>query len=78
MRPPYLLTGTPRPQVDLEETTRLGYESTLEIPITNGVNVISANLIRLGSTTHQNDMDQRFIPLSDDGGVHRVVITLGR
>jgi hypothetical protein len=60
--PPYLFRG-PRPALRLP-TTSLQYGQSLTIEIPTGAKKIKrAALIRHGSTTHTNNMDQRFVGL---------------
>lgn len=62
--PPYLFQG-PRPTImDLPESITVGvpFEVTLGSPASTQVDHV--NLVRLGSVTHQFDMDQRFVPLN--------------
>lgn len=66
--PPYLLTGDPRPIITgvIDEPV-LHYGGTAVVGIDPGAVAVESlgrvTLVRLGSVTHQNNMDQRFVDL---------------
>jgi hypothetical protein len=60
--PPYLFNGT-RPVITSAPAT-IGYMGTFFVGQTDGTPIGSVALIRLGSTTHAFDQNQRFVPLS--------------
>lgn len=62
-RPPYLNGDPTRPIINLAPAT-LVYDSTFEISYSSEAEIDSAALIRLSSTTHNNNMDQRYVSLS--------------
>jgi PKD repeat protein len=60
--PPYLFNG-PRPAIT-SAPTQIAYGSTFSITTPDAATVTKVSLIRLGSTTHAFDMNQRFQWLS--------------
>jgi hypothetical protein len=74
--PPYLFRG-PRPALLLPATS-LTYGRSLDIEIPTGARGIKKMaLIRHGSTTHTNDMDQRYVGLKITGTTDtHVTVTL--
>ncbi|MGI0011146.1 MAG: galactose oxidase-like domain-containing protein [Nitrosopumilaceae archaeon] len=62
-RPPYLDGNPIRPIINSAPAT-IGYDSTFEISISSEEEIDSVVLIRLSSTTHNNNMDQRYVGLS--------------
>jgi hypothetical protein len=74
--PPYLFRG-PRPALRLPATS-LTYGQPLEIEIPTGARRINkCVLIRHGSTTHTNNMDQRYVGLKITGTTDtHVTVTL--
>jgi hypothetical protein len=70
--PPYLFKG-PRPTVnDAPSTLHYGQSFTVDTP--DAARIRSVSLVRMGSVTHNFDMDQRFIPLSMTAGPGSVTI----
>jgi chitodextrinase len=65
--PPYLFKG-PRPTITSAPTT-LVYNSSFFIGTPDAANIVSVALIRNGSDTHANNMDQRFVPLTFTQGI---------
>jgi galactose oxidase len=66
--PPYLLTGEPRPVITgFADEAVLHYGGTAVVGIDPDSvpvqNLARMTLVRLGSATHQNNMDQRFVDL---------------
>jgi hypothetical protein len=64
--PPYLFNG-PRPTIT-SRPSRLAYGSTYRIGTPDAASISRVTLIRLGSTTHAFDMNQRFqrLPFTSD------------
>lgn len=72
--PPYLFWG-PRPAVPEDgiegiPKPTLDYGAEFQVAVENegAVGVTSVNLVRLSATTHNNNMDSRFVPLNLAGG----------
>jgi hypothetical protein len=60
--PPYLFKGA-RPVIT-SAPAQAGYGSTITIQTPDAARIASVALIKLGSVTHNFNMDQRFVPLS--------------
>lgn len=60
--PPYLFKG-PRPTL-AGAPASVGYASTMTLQTPDAANIVSVALTDLGSNTHRQDMDQRYVPLS--------------
>jgi hypothetical protein len=60
--PPYLFNG-PRPTI-ASKPSRLAYNTTFRIGTPDAASITRVTLIRLGSTTHAFDMNQRFQQLA--------------
>jgi hypothetical protein len=60
--PPYLFKG-PRPAITAAPT-RVGYGIPFDVTTPDATNIAKVSLVRLGSTTHAFDMNQRFQWLS--------------
>ena len=60
--PPYLFAG-PRPTIGSAPAT-VGYNTTFRVVTPQAATIGKVSLIRLGSTTHAFDQNQRFVPLS--------------
>ena len=68
--PPYLFKG-PRPTVTGAPAS-VGYGQPFNVSTPDSARIRSVSLVRMGSVTHNLDMDQRFIPLgvqAQSGGV---------
>ena len=59
--PPYLFNG-PRPVVSTAPTS-LGYASNFVITTPDAASIKTVALVRPGATTHDAEMDQRYLPL---------------
>ena len=71
--PPYLFKG-PRPQVTAApDQVHYGQSFTVDTPDASRIQKVS--LVRMGSVTHNLDMDQRFMDLSMTAGSDSVTIT---
>lgn len=64
--PPYLFTGTARPVITAISVTSVKVGGTITVTTNGPITAIS--LIRLGSTTHTVNTDQRRIPFNVAGG----------
>lgn len=71
--PPYLFKGV-RPTIT-GAPTKLGYNQRFIINTPDAPNITSVALIRPGATTHDNDMDQRYVTLSFSKGTGRLMAT---
>ncbi|HET9838380.1 MAG TPA: carboxypeptidase regulatory-like domain-containing protein [Candidatus Angelobacter sp.] len=60
--PPYLFAGT-RPSINSAPTSA-GYGQTVFVGTPDAASITQVTLLRAGSTTHTNDMSQRFMRLS--------------
>jgi hypothetical protein len=60
--PPYLFKGT-RPVITFAPGLA-GYGGTINIQTPDASRIAAVSLIKLGSVTHTNNMDQRFLPLA--------------
>ena len=60
--PPYLFRGA-RPVIT-SAPTQIGYGSSMTVQTADAARIASVALIKLGSVTHEFNMDQRFVPLS--------------
>jgi hypothetical protein len=73
--PPYLNAG-PRPTITTAPDAAV-HGDTINITTPDAANVKAVNLIRLGSTTHNPNFDQRFLPLEftkkEDGSIDAVI-----
>ena len=69
--PPYLFapdgTPAPRPTIDAAPSTTF-YGGAMTISTANPASISKVALIRLGSVTHSNNMEQRYIPLAFSAG----------
>jgi Domain of unknown function (DUF1929)/Bacterial Ig domain len=76
--PPYLFdadgTLAERPTIDAAPTAR-SYGTAMEIATGNPASISKVALVRLGSVTHSNDMEQRYIPLSFTAGATSISAT---
>jgi hypothetical protein len=64
--PPYLFAG-PRPTISSAPTSAT-YSSNITISTPDAAQVKSVNLVDLGTSTHQMDFSQHFVPLSFTAG----------
>ncbi|MBZ5706555.1 MAG: DUF1929 domain-containing protein [Acidobacteriia bacterium] len=71
--PPYLFKG-PRPTIT-SAPTALGYNQSFTIVTPDAANVTSVALIKPGATTHDNEMDQRYVTLSFTKGNGQLTAT---
>jgi Galactose oxidase-like, Early set domain/Bacterial Ig domain len=76
--PPYLFqadgTLAPRPSIDAAPASTT-YGATMTIRTPDPASISKVALIRLGSVTHSNNMEQRYIPLSYTGGATSLAAT---
>jgi hypothetical protein len=76
--PPYLFqadgTLAPRPAIDAAPTAT-SYGAAMEIATGNPASISRVALVRLGSVTHSNNMEQRYIPLSFTAGATSISAT---
>jgi hypothetical protein len=61
--PPYLFTGTPRPEIE-HAPELIFYSQSFAVKSPQAADVDKVSLIRLGAVTHSFDQDARFVPLS--------------
>jgi hypothetical protein len=71
--PPYLFKGA-RPTITGAPTS-LGYNRRFIITTPDAPNISTVALIRPGATTHDNDMDQRYVTLTFSKGTGRLMVT---
>jgi hypothetical protein len=76
--PPYLFdadgTLAERPTIDAAPTAT-SYGAAMEIATGNPASIGKVALVRLGSVTHSNNMEQRYIPLSFTAGATSISAT---
>jgi len=76
--PPYLFqsdgTLAPRPTIDAAPTSTT-YGASMEIATGNPASISKVALVRLGSVTHSNNMEQRYVPLSFTAGATSLTAT---
>jgi len=76
--PPYLFqsdgTIAPRPTIDAAPTSTT-YGASMEIATGNPASISKVALVRLGSVTHSNNMEQRYVPLSFTAGATSLTAT---
>jgi len=61
--PPYLFKSGPRPEINTWPSS-LSYATPFLIDLGSPLDIDRVTMIRLGSVTHQFDMDQRFLELT--------------
>jgi hypothetical protein len=71
--PPYLFKG-PRPTITSAPST-IGYGSTFDLSTPDAARISSVSLVRMGSVTHNLDMDQRFLELDVTKQAGSVTVT---
>ena len=71
--PPYLFKGA-RPTV-AGAPAAVGYGGTFQVQTPNAATIASVALMRLGTTTHAVDTDQRYVPLSFTAGAGALTVT---
>lgn len=71
--PPYLFKG-PRPSVTSAPST-INYDKAFTVQTPDADQITSVSLVKLGSVTHNLDMDQRFMNLSVTAGSGSVTIS---
>jgi hypothetical protein len=70
--PPYLFQG-PRPTIS-SAPAQTTYGTSMTIPTPDAANISSVSLVALGSSTHTNDWDQNFVPLSFTAGTGSLTV----
>ena len=77
--PPYLYSGdatlAPRPALD-NVPASANYGAAIQVGTTAGVVIERAHLIKLGSTTHSENQDQRLVPLTFSQSAAQLTLTL--
>jgi hypothetical protein len=79
--PPYLFKKdgsgqlAPRPTIS-SAPSAAGYGSQIQIGTPNASSIQKVALVRLGSVTHDNNMEQRYVPLEFTGGTGMVRATI--
>jgi hypothetical protein len=71
--PPYMFKG-PRPVIQSAPTT-LTYGATFNITTTNASSITQVALVRPGATTHADNFDQRYVPLTFTAGSGTITAT---
>ena len=72
--PPYLFKGA-RPTISSAPTTRLGYNQTFFVGTTKATSITKVTLIRLSSSTHALNMNQRINNLNFAQGANGLNVT---
>ncbi len=76
--PPYLFqadgTLAPRPSIDAAPASTT-YGATMAIGTPDPASISKVALIRIGSVTHSNNMEQRYVPLSFTAGATSITAT---
>jgi hypothetical protein len=72
--PPYLFKGT-RPTIASAPASAT-YGSNITVSTPDAASIQSVNLVDLGASTHQNDFDQHFVPLSFTAGSGSLTVTM--
>jgi plastocyanin len=70
--PPYLFKGA-RPTIAAAPSA-VGYGGSFQVQTPNAAGIASVAMIRLGTTTHAVDTDQRYIPLSFTAGAGALTV----
>jgi hypothetical protein len=77
--PPYLFqadgTLAPRPTIDAAPATTT-YGASMEITTASPASIRKVALVRLGSVTHSDNMEQRYIPLAFTAGATSLTATI--
>ncbi len=58
----------PRPAITSVSQSKIGYNAAFQVQTPNAANISNVVLMRLGSSTHAFDMDQRYVGLSYTAG----------
>jgi hypothetical protein len=72
--PPYLFRG-PRPEISSAPSSAT-YGQSISVGTAQAAGIAKVTLIRLGSTTHAFDQNQRLVPLNFSGGAGGLSVTM--